>query len=535
MASAAFPPMDGHGVHPYAGLCLYTLLEQRAATLGDKPFVTFCPFYGEERVLSYRQMHQGAASLAGWLQQNGVSRGDRLLIHADNTPEILTAIFAAAAIGAIPVTTNTRSSRDELQYFVHAARPSLIIASPAHLPLIGRLDLAAGVRVLTTAATPDAAPEATGAPSLEDVRREGLSPPRAAADPRAPGLIQFTSGTTARPKGVLFTQANLLWGAQLSAIHQGLGADDIHFVSLPLFHVNALCYSSLATLYAGGSLILTPKFSASRFWNLSVRHRCTWASQTGFTHRVLLGRPVPERHFYRYWGNGVADTPDDAAFGVRTIGWWGMTETVSHPIITPLGLPVRPMSMGRPSFAYGVSVIDADGAPARPGENGALRISGTRGLSLFAGYWEDPDATRAAFDDEGRLITGDVATLHEDGCLSFVEREKDMLKVAGENVAASEIERVIAAAPGVEAVAVVGMPDPMRDEAPCAFVVSGVDPRDHDDLRRRIEQACAEGLADFKRPREIRFIDELPRATLGKIRKRDLKAALQSTETRSTS
>jgi crotonobetaine/carnitine-CoA ligase len=239
-----------------------------------------------------------------------------------------------------------------------------------------------------------------------------------------------------------------------------------------------------------------------------------------------MEQPRPETHSYRHWGSGVCAPPTDAIFGVKTIGWWGMTETMTHGTVGSIHLPDAPMSMGRPSPAYGVHVLDEAGQPVTPGQTGDLLIQGIRGVSLFLEYAGDPAATAAAFTEGGLFITGDRVRLGEDGSLYFADRSKDMLKVGGENVAASEIERVVASVEGVSEVAVVAKRHPMLDEAPVAFVIPrpGVAPG----LEDRIMTACRGALAGFKQPHEVRLVPELPRSTLEKVAKAELRAVLEA-------
>src|SRR5690606_10753487 len=348
--------------------------------------------------------------------------------------------------------------------------------------------------------------------------------PMRAPDPMLRAGIQYTSGTTSRPKGVVWTHANALWGAKLCAMHEDLRASDVHLTYLPLFHTNAQSYSVLAALWVGATVVLQPRFSASRFWDVSARHGCTWTSMVPFCVRALMEQEKPKSHSYRYWGNGISAPPTDAHFGVKTIGWWGMTETITHGIVGDIHLPNRPMSIGKPATSYEIAILRDDNTPVDPGETGNLLVRGVPGLSLFLEYLNNPEATAKSFDDHGYFITGDRVTLGEDGFISFADRDKDMLKVGGENVAASEIERVVMTVPGIQECAVVGKRDPMLDEVPVAFVlVPGGEAAAPKDLAAQIDAACAKGLADFKRPRDIRIVDALPRSTLEKIAKAELR------------
>jgi carnitine-CoA ligase len=294
---------------------------------------------------------------------------------------------------------------------------------------------------------------------------------------------------------------------------------------LPLFHTNAQAYSMLATLWAGATAVVQPRFSASRFWPVSLEERCTWASIVPFVNRALMDYEVPQHH-YRLWGSGISEPPSDPHFKVKTIGWWGMTETITQGTVGLTHLPNAPMSMGLAAPEYEVR-IDIDGRDALPGETGDFLIRGIRGLSLFAEYLNNPKATDESFNDDGYFMTGDLVRLGEDGWLYFSDRAKDMLKVGGENVTASEVERVIMLVPGVIEVAVVAKKHPMLDEVPVAFVrTSLTSAAEQAALIRAIEADCTAQLADFKRPREIKILDDFPRSTLEKIAKAQLRKLL---------
>src|SRR4029453_6492569 len=183
----------------------------------------------------------------------------------------------------------------------------------------------------------------------------------------APASIQYTSGTTARPKAVVWTQANCLWGGQVGAAHQGLTTADVNLLHLPLFHTNGLSYSFLSSLWSGGRVVLVPRFSASRFWDASVRYATTWTSVVSFCVRALATQEAPERHAYRGWGNSATLAPAGTTGGVPGIGWFGMTETVSHPIVGSLAHPDAEGTMGRPAPEYAVAVVGAGGRAGRPG------------------------------------------------------------------------------------------------------------------------------------------------------------------------
>jgi crotonobetaine/carnitine-CoA ligase len=223
----------------------------------------------------------------------------------------------------------------------------------------------------------------------------------------------------------------------------------------------------------------------------------------------------------------VNDPPAFAVFGVKIIGWWGMTETITHGIVGEVDQPNTPMSIGRAASEYAIRITDDDGRPTGVGDTGNLSIKGVPGLSLFKEYLYNEKATRESFDEHGFFLTGDRVTLLECGYVKFGDRAKDMLKVGGENVAASEIEQVIAVVPGVREAAVVAKKHPMLDEVPVVFIIpqAGVDALPQD-LHDNVMTACRGALADFKVPREIRFVDEMPRSTLEKVAKAELRKML---------
>ncbi len=510
--------------HAFSGTDVWALVQLRAQRSADRIAFVWHPYEGPPREWTYRELARDAAALAAGLQRRGIGPGDKVLIHLDNCPEFVIAWYACAAVGATAITTNTRSVADEMRYYCEDSQPACAITEPRFAEMIAAcapqlkwqalLDHNAGADC-TTAGGGDSLAALAGDPGDFTPR-----PP----DPMAPMSVQYTSGTTSRPKGVLWTHANALWAARVNAVHEDLHPSDCHLTYLPLFHVNALGYQMLASMWVGARFVLLPKWSTSRFWDVSLQHGCTWVSLIGLSARALaMGATgeIPAGHSYRLFGCGVCDMPFDGALGVKTIGWWGMTETISHPIVGNPYTPDRPMSMGRAAPEYQIAVVRDDGVtPVEAEEAGELLVRGTSCLSLFAGYLNQPAATAESFDEAGWFRTGDLVTAHADGYLSFADRAKDMLKVGAENVAASEIERVIMETGLVSEVAVVSRPDDKLDEVPVAFVVPW---EQRDSLAAKVEAACAQRLADFKVPRAVYGVRDLPRSMLNKVNKTELR------------
>lgn len=501
---------------PFDGLDVWQLLEVRARLSGDSPFFIWQPFDAPAVTWTYGRLLRDASAAAAGLLHRGVQAGDRVLIHLENSPEFVISWFACAGVGAVAVTTNTRSAKDELAYYADDAAVTGAVTQPRFADLV---DAAAPHLRWRAVTSHDAGADADWADTGSSFQAllgdpDELRPRR--SGPWAPMSVQYTSGTTSRPKGVLWTQANALWGARTNSGHTDLRASDCQIAYMPLFHTNALAYTMLASLWVGARFVLLPKWSTSRFWDISLEHGCTFLSLIRLAIMTIEAQETPQNHSYRLFGTGLCDLPFDARLGTKTIGWWGMTETISHPIVGDPHIPNRPLSMGRPAPEYEVKVVREDGVtPVEAEETGQLLVKGWRGVSMFAEYLDKPDATRESFDSDGWFRTGDLVTPHADGHISFSDRAKDMLKVGGENVAASEIERVIATAAGVHEVAVVSRPHESLAEVPVAFVVA----RDQRCNEGEVLRVCTELLADFKVPQAVYVVRALPRSTLNKVNK----------------
>lgn len=503
----------------FAGRDLHWLLGTRAASCPDRTCLIWEPFDGEGQELTYGQLLVEVESLAAGLQRRGTGSRDRVILHMDNCMDFVISWLACSLVGAVVVTTNTRAAEAEIAYFLDHAGATAAITEPRHADVLaaagsGLSWLAISDRNADGSGAEEGAGNRAGDPlvDLRVDRTEFVPPP---IDSRRDLAVQYTSGSTGPPKGVVWTQANALWAARTGAAHEALGPSDRHLIHLPLFHTNALAYSLLPSLWVGASVVLMPRFSASRFWDVAVRNRCTWTTMVPFTRRALMNRSTPTHHF-RHWGDGVCALPSDESLGVRTLGWWGMTETISHGIVGDMHIDNPPMTMGWPAAEYGIAVLGDDERPAGLGEAGRLWISGERGVSLFDRYLDDPGATAAAFRGSW-FDTGDLVRRNEDGSLSFISRADDLLKVGGENVSPMEIEIVLSAVDGVNEAAVVAAPDPMLGQVPIAFVVP--EPDAPEGLDGQILKEASARLASFKVPRRVHLIETMPHTGVGKVAK----------------
>ncbi len=502
-----------------SGRTLPSILRAGVDRAPEQPLLVFEDEQGMVATYSWAEVDDHARRLAGQLRGQGVGHGQRVHVHLANRPEFIFVWFAAAYLGASIVPTNVAASAHELAYILEHANARVSVTDSAGRDVVTEARTISGVDGLLLdcdAGDLAAGPERT------------LDPEDAAAAPGDELAIMYTSGTTAKPKGVRITQANYVYSGEVVAAALRLDPTDRFLTVLPLFHANAQNYSTMGTLVGGGTLVLMPRFSASRLLTQAVRHRATVASLFAAPMRMMLAQ-TPNADWRAHELRTVIFaqnlTPEeyarwDALIGAPLLQLYGMTETVGPPVMNPLLGTRHPESIGRPALGYACRVVRADGTSAEAGEPGELLVGGVRGLSLMAGYLHDEEATAEAMHD-GWLHTGDVVTADEYGFLRFVDRQKDMIKRAGENVAASEVEAVLLAHPAVRDAAVVGIPDTMRDEQIVAFVV----PAERDALRPdELLAWCSDRLAKFRVPSIIESVDQLPRTAVGKIQKHQLRS-----------
>ncbi len=336
-----------------------------------------------------------------------------------------------------------------------------------------------------------------------------------------------TSGTTSKPKAVVHTHANAIWAGRVGPRNIDLNPGDRHLIYTPFFHASAQTWAFCSTLGAGATAVLMPKWSTSRFWDVVVRHGVTHISMMPFCMSTLRAPDRPNSSL-RVGVFGLLMSEGRDVFGLDVYAAYGMTETVTHAISAKPSdyLPTR--SMGHATPGYELAVVDDEtGALCTDGESGELWIRGIRGIQLFLEYLDDPEANEAAFEGEW-FRTGDIVKMGPDGSMVYVERNKDLLKVGGENVSAREVEDVIETVNGVTRAAVVGKRDPFLDQVVVAFVTRTPTSKD-DALAKSVIAKCADSLARFKVPRAVYVVDEIPTGPLGKILKKQLRDIADAT------
>jgi crotonobetaine/carnitine-CoA ligase len=512
------------GTSLFTGRDVPALLNEKVALRAGHPFLIWAPPDGPTRQWTYLQFRDEVARLAGGLAGRGVQPGDRVLVQLENCPEVLLTWFACAWLGAICAPCNAMATGEELSWFAELTGATCAVTQP-RLASVLRAHCKYLAWIAVTETDAGAAPahlDTAGFIPFADLQGAPLAPHKSGPDGLA--AIMFTSGTTARAKAVTWTHANALWGAKMGAMQQALRPEDVYQIFMPLFHVVGLSWGVLSALYVGASVVLQPRFSASRFWPVAIEHGCTVASHVQFMTNLLMQQPVPAGHRFRQWGSSMWVPQQEAYFGVRMIGWWGMTELITQGIIGDPFVPQAPRSIGRPCIGITVRIVDEALRPVAPGSTGQLQVRGVPGLSLFAGYWNNAQATGESFTEDGWFITGDIVTLHADGSIQFADRAKDVIKVGGENVSAAEVERIVAAVPGIRECAAVARADEVYGEVVVVFVaVTGDAPAQ---VTEAVLARCRDSLSKFKVPREVIVLDSLPRANIGKIAKAELRARL---------
>jgi crotonobetaine/carnitine-CoA ligase len=508
---------------PVAGMTLGAVLARQVRERPDATFLVFEDAAGDVVELTYAEFAARVEGLAGGLAALGIGRGDRVLMQLPNCPEFVTAMFAAGRLGAIFVPSNSANRISELAHLISTTEPLLVLTVAAHRAAVAGALAEAGSSARVVMVRDE--PEAGEVPyaSLAD----GPAPEPVEVAATDPLQIMFSSGTTSRPKGVVATHTNLLSSGRRQAMSYRSGPEDRFLTVLPLFHASAQSTTLHAALTSGGTAIFLERYSASRFWGRVRAHRTTRLTLVAMLLRTLVAQPPsPDDADHRIRSIGYAtNMAEDVQgvfeerFGARLTNAYGLTEAMTEVTIAPVDGPRHWPSVGLPTMDRAVRIVDEGGAELPAGKIGEIQIQGVPGETIMKEYWGNPEATAKALLD-GWLRTSDMGWKDEDGYVFFADRDIDLIKTAGENVSASEVEETLRKHPGVDEAVVFGVPDPIRDEVIKAVIVpvGGADPSEEEIL-----DFCREQLAKFKVPSVLEFRAELPTNAVGKVDKKLLK------------
>jgi len=505
-------------VRDLSALNVRDFLDEAVREAGDEIFLVHGP-----NTVTYREFNRQVDAAASAWHRLGVRRGDRVSFMLENRPEFLQAWLGLAKIGGILVAINTRWLAGEVAYLLQLTEP--------RFALIGRqfgdtfqdaLSAAPSLEQVLTLAADSRFTDFGALMKTSD----GSAP---SAELKADDLISFisTSGTTGRPKAVMQTHGNYVLTGEGYMNWVDLKRGERIYCCLPLFHINSQAYTVMGAIAARASVVLVERFSASRFWSDMVDHRVNVFNYIGSMLAILLKRdPAPEErsHSVRLTYGGPAPLGNqrqeiERRFGLTLISGIGMSET-TFGLMERVHGEHRPGSLGKPRqhpdprIVNEARVVDDSGCDVPPGEVGELLF---RSPVMMKGYYRDPEQTAASIR-EGWLYTGDLVRQDEDGFFYYVDRKKDIIRVRGENVSSSEVEQVLALHPAVQEAAVIGVPSELTEDDVATFVV-----RRSDVDEAELIEWCRGRLADFKAPKYVWFVDDLPKTETQRVEKHHLR------------
>ncbi|MGH3717306.1 MAG: AMP-binding protein [Pseudonocardiaceae bacterium] len=486
-----------------------TLCELVTARAASSPHRCFLADARSERSFDFAMLRAAAAAWCRELDAAGVPPGARVLVDVDDPLAFCAVHLAVIAAGRCSVPVDPTAPRAEAQRTRRALRPWLVVSDRSAV---------AGMRVNPV----------TGMPADPSTLAAHLRP-GALSDRRTGSVALLTSGSTGTPKTVTLTERQLLHAARCVVEHHELSATDRGFNPLPLFHINAQVVALLATLLAGGTLVLDRRFQRTGFWQLLVEREITWVNAVPAILSILALEDIPAAApTLRFIRSASAPLPAAArervaaGSGVTVVESYGMTEAASQITATPLRGDHPPGSVGRPAGVE-LEVVGPDGRRRAPDVVGRVRI---RGESVISTYTEGAAAER--FDAEGWLDTGDLGRLDTDGYLYLAGRRDDVVNCGGELVYPGEVEEILLGEVAVAEAAVAERPHEVLGAVPVAWIrpVLELDGEQADELVGRLRLRCEQQLSRVKRPVEFRIVAGLPRTPTGKVLRRRLRESL---------
>jgi long-chain acyl-CoA synthetase len=538
---ARYAPGQPDDIEPEHDSAL-AMFEATAERLPDAPAVHYF-----DRALSYREIADLSSALGAGLAAEGVKPGDRVALYLQNVPQFLIGMLATWKAGAIAVSVNPMLKQREVDTLLNdsgavalvtheslwrdVARETVPGTSVQIVVTTSELDfLGDDVPALLSGSARDRDPDTLDLIELAS-RHAGERPPAPTLGLGDVAFLTYTSGTTGPPKGAMNTHRNVVFTAQAYRDWIGLDEHDVVLGVAPLFHITGLIGHLAAGVLTGMPIVLSYRFDPEVALDLIERHGVTFTVGSITVFIALMNAPSAadrDSTAFRKLVSGGAPIPPstveafEARFGAYIHNIYGLTETTSPSHCVPIGTraPVDPtsgaLSVGVPIYGTVVRVVDDRGNDVAPGELGEIV---TEGPQVVPGYWNKPEETEHAIP-AGRLHTGDVGFMDEDGWFYLVDRKKDQINAAGYKVWPREVEDVLYAHPAVREAAVVGVPDAYRGETVKAFV----------SLRRgatadadELIAFCRERMAAYKYPRQVEFVDKLPKTASGKILRRELR------------
>lgn len=490
------------------------LLHARAVATPDKIFL-FSQHDG--RQFTYAQFVEAVNRVASLLSSHGIRKGDAVSLLLPNGAEYVIAYFACWQLGALAGPINSLLKAQEIAYVISNSEAKALLVHSEFLTMV--TPLRDQLPSLSALIVFDDEAEATNG-IIQD------ESPRPSINCNDEAIIIYTSGTTGKPKGCLLTHGNVIANARQISQWLGFAESDRLLTIMPLFHMNAVSVTTMSALYAGGSTVVSPKFSATRFWQIISDYRITSFGSVATMLSMLLSTypdGVPqglETSQLRFAMCGSAPVPAEVlkrfeeTFNCLVIEGYGLSESTCRSTFNPPDERRRPGSCGLP-IGNEMRVVDDDDREVSDGELGEIVL---RGENVLKGYFKNPEANARAFRG-GWFHTGDVGYRDQEGFFYIVDRKTDMIIRGGENIYPREIDEVLYEHPAIAAAATVGIPDQLYGEEVTAFVVLKEDVSATTD---EIIEHCQKRLADYKCPKTIHIVKEIPKGPTGKLLKREL-------------
>jgi len=493
--------------------------------------------YGERRH-TYRELAAEVTRVAHGLRGSGVEPGDRVAYLLPNIPEMLVAHFAVPLAGAVLVAINTRLSTEEIRYILDHSGAKLLVVDAGLYPKVA--PVAAELKTVTDIITVvDPAAPADGRGSgvrYDDLLARGSDDPLpwAAADENSMIAINYTSGTTGRPKGVMYSHRGAYLNSFGEIVHSSHTPDSVYLWTLPMFHCNGWC-TAWAVTAIGGTHVCLREVRGDTIWSLIKEHRVTHLNGAPTVVTTIMRAPEREELGYKLVVTTAGAPPspttilnmEQLGFGVVHV--YGLTETYGPYSVNQYQRAwddADPEERARLQSRQGVGMVCADGLRVVDADMNDVPADGATmgevvmcGNNVMLGYFEDPQATEKAFAG-GWFHSGDLGVMHPDGYIELRDRAKDVVVSGGENISTIEVEQAIVSHPAVVEAAVIGVPDEQWGERPKAFVILA---EGQQATEAELIEHVRTKIARYKAPKAVEIVTELPKTSTGKVQKFELR------------